>query len=105
MVAVATGLRSMRHIQFKTIDVLGMWPPEGGQKRGPKTGRPTDKDDWCRMAIEILESRKVLPGRGDITKIAKLILEKGRYPHELRTITKAIGPTVNDWKKKHAKAA
>ena len=105
VVAAAAGLRSLRHIQFKTKDVLGMWPPNGGRKRGPKAGRPTDKDDWCSMAIEILDSGKVLPGRGDMTKIAKLILEKGRYPHALRTITKAIGPTVNDWKRKHAKAA
>lgn len=103
--AVKDGERPLHDISFKKNDILAIWPPEGGQKRGPKTGRPTDKDDWCRMAIEILESQKVLPGRGDITKIAKLILEKGRYPHALRTITKAIALTVHDWKKKHAKAA
>lgn len=105
VVATATGKEPLRDIVFEKNDILRKWPPEGGRKRGPKIGRPTDKHVWCSMAIEILESQKVLPGSGAITKIAKLILEKGRYTHELRTITKAIGPIVNEWKEKRAKAA
>ena len=57
------------------------------------------------MAVEILDSGEVQLKHGVKTDVAKLILEKGRYSYQLRTITKAIGLTIDECIKKHKDAA
>ena len=38
VVATAPGHKPLRSIRFKKDDIVQKWPPEGGQKRGPKPG-------------------------------------------------------------------
>jgi len=100
VVAASAGHEPLRSIRFKKDDIFQKWPPEGGQKRGPKAGRTSDKEIWRSMAEKMLDRGEVQLKHGLKTEIAKRILEKGRYPHQLRTITKAIGPTVDERIKK-----
>ena len=95
----------LRDIRFRTDEILREWPPKGGRKTGPKTGRPTHKDTWCSLALEMLDNGDVLPKRGATAKIAKLIQENGYGHYEFGTIEDNIRNTVNDWKGEHKDTA
>ena len=101
VVAAAAGHEPLRSIRFKKDDIFQRWPPEGGQKRGPKAGRTSEKDIWCSMAVEMLVSGEVQPKLGVKIAIAKCIWERGYRGYQPNTIAGCISKIVNDWIAKH----
>lgn len=101
VVAASAGHQPLRSIRFKKDDIIQKWPPEGGQKRGPKAGRTSNKDIWCSVAVEMLVSGEVAPKHGVKIEIAKRIWEKGYGRYQPNTIAGCISKTVDDWIAKH----